>query len=112
MGGDKLPTNLSKTLKLMTWNQPLKKEVLLAHAWDMIFVKPAHSDVKHATEDTVCILRSDFDPRHPTHHTLNAEDVNGLLVQIHSSMPLTGLSQFWERNPQVADPNSNSGGAL
>ena len=111
-GDDKLPTELSKTSKPMTWNQPPKKEVLPARAQDVIFVKPVHSDVKPTAENTVCISRSDFDPRHPTHRTLNTEAVKSLLSQIQSSVPLTGLSQFRERNPQVVDPNSNSSGAL
>lgn len=54
---DKLPTELSETSQpiLMTWNQPPKKEVLPARAQDMIFVEPAHSDVKPTQKDAVCI---------------------------------------------------------
>ena len=96
----------------MTWNQPTKKEVLPARACNMIFVKQAHSDVKPAAEDTLCISQSDFDPRHPMHHTLDTKPVKRLLSQVQTSMPLTGLSQFWGRNTQVADPNCNRSGAL
>ena len=106
-----LPTELSKTSQPMAWNQPAKK-VLPARAQEMNFVKPTHGDIKPTQEDSVCILRSDFDLRHPVHHTLDTEAAKCLQLKVQASISHTGLSQFWGQNLQVANPTGNSGSAL
>ena len=68
---DNLPSVLSKTSQpRYVWTQPPKKEVLPAHAQGMTLVKPALSDVKPTQEDTVCILRSNFEDILCTAHSI------------------------------------------
>ena len=95
---DELPYDLSKTSKAMTWNQPPKKEIKPARAKDIEFVKPSHGDIDEV-KGVQSIQRNQFDPRHPVHRLLNPDKLNQLLKRVQTSMPGTGLQQFWKTRP-------------
>ena len=83
----------------MKWNQPPKKEIAPARSQDMTFVKPAHCDTKK--EDKIeCISKSEFDPRHPMHRTLQEDRLTTLLCNLQRTLPGTGLQQFWVQRSQ------------
>ena len=97
-GKEKLPTDTSKTSEPMTWNQLPKKEIMPACARkEMTFVKPSHTDIKDTCEHK-SVRRSEFDPRIPAHRTLEKDAVMNLVAGIRTSVPNTGLQQFWESN--------------
>ena len=95
---DELPYDLSKTSRAMTWNQPPKKEIKPARAEDIEFVKPSHGDI-HEVKGVQSIQRNQFDPRHPMHRVLDPDRLNQLLKHVQTSMPGTGLQQFWKTRP-------------
>ena len=105
-GKEELPSDLSKTSKPMTWNQPPKKEINPARAEDMVFVKPTHSDVNRI-DNAHSIQRSQFDPRHPADRTLQKNAMNKLLNRVQLSMPGTGLQQFWQTRSCEVPSSSN-----
>ena len=82
----------------MTWNQPRKKEIKPARAEDIEFVKPSHGDI-HEVTGVQSIQRNQFDPRHPMHRVLDPDRLNQLLKRVQTSMPGTGLRQFWKTRP-------------
>ena len=84
-GDERLPTELSKTSRPMSWNQPPKKEVTPFHAQDMTFVKPDHSNLK----DTEKIKL--FRRRHPMHRTLQKDTVTKLISNVKDSLPNTAI---------------------
>ena len=90
-----LPYDLSKTSKAMTWNQPPKKEIKPARAEDIQFVKPSHSDINEV-KAVQSIQRNQFDPRHPAHRVLDPDKLKQLLTHVQTSIPGTGLQQFWK----------------
>ena len=111
-GKEKLPTETSKTSRPMTWNQPPKKVVTPACANEMTFVKPSHTDLKD-TCIKKSLRRSEFDPRLPTHRTLEKDSVTNLITGIRTSIPNTGLLQFWEsNNASTSIPQEPSTGSL
>ena len=79
----------------MTWNQPSKKEIKPAGAEDMAFVKPSYSDINEVNA-VRSIQRNQFDPRHPAHRVLDPDKLNQLLMRVQTSIPGTGLQQFWK----------------
>ena len=95
---DELPYDLSKTSKAMTWNQPPKKEIKPARAQDIEFVKPSHGDINEI-KGVQSIQRNQFDPRHPMHRVLDSDKLNQLLMRVQTSIPGTGLQQFWKTRP-------------
>ena len=107
-GDEQLPTEISKTSKPMTWNQPPKKKVNPACAKDINFVKPSHSDLKEAN-DIKLFRCSEFDPRLPTHRILQKDNVIKLVAGIRKSVPNTGLQQFWETNSTATVASNSSG---
>ena len=91
----------------MTWNQPPKKEIKPARAKDIEFVKPGHGDINEV-KGVQTIQRNQFDPRHPVHRVLNPDKLNQLLKRVQTSMPGTGLQQFWKTRPsEKAIPTEN-----
>ena len=42
------------------------------------------------------IQRNQFDPRHPAHRVLDQDQMNQLLKRVQTSIPGTGLQQFWK----------------
>ena len=98
-GNEKLPTEFSRTSQPMKWNQQPKKEIAPARSQDMTFVKPAHCDTKK--EDKIeCISKSEFDPRHPMHRTLQEDRLTTLLCNLQRTLPGTELQQFWVQRSQ------------
>ena len=83
----------------MMWNQLPKKEISPAHVQDMTFVKPTQGDVKPDNK-IQCIKRSEFDPRHPMHRTLQQDSLMNLLNRVQKSLRTSGLQQFWQNSSQ------------
>ena len=79
----------------MTWNQPPKKEIKPARAEDIEFVKSSHGDINEV-KAVQSIQRNQFDPRHPTHRVLDQDKLRQLLMRVQTSIPGTGLQQFWK----------------
>ena len=104
---DELPHDLSKTSKAMTWNQPPKKEIKPARAEDIVFVKPSHSDVNEV-EVVQSIQRNQFDPRHPAYRVLDQDQMNQLLKRVQTSIPGTGLQQFWKMRSSDKGTSDNN----
>ena len=76
-----------------------EKEISPARAQDMTFMKPTHGHVK--PDDKIqCIKRSEFDPRHPMHRTLQQDSLMKLLNRIQKSLPTSDLQQFWQNSSQ------------
>ena len=69
-----------------------------ARAEDIEFVKPSHGDI-HDVKGVQSIQRNQFDPRHPMHRVLHPDRLNQLLKRVQTSMPGTGLQQFWKTRP-------------
>ena len=107
-GEDVLPTELSKTSKAMTWNQPPKKEIAPACANDIKFVKPSHSDLKELDDASFRHRRCDFDPRLAQHRSVQKDSIIKLVSGIKESVPKTGIQQFWEFNRLSASVLSSS----
>jgi len=95
IGDDNLPAEVSKTSQPMKWNQPPKKEIAPARAQDILFVKPSHTDSKKQVDEIQCISKSQFDPRHPLHRSIQEDKFRSLLVNLQRTLPDTGLQQFW-----------------
>ena len=96
----------------MTWNQPPNKEIKPARAKDIEFVKPSHGDIDEV-KGVQSIQKNQFDPRHPVHRVLNPDKLNQLLKRVQTSMPGTGLQQFWKTRPsEKAIPTENQIPAL
>ena len=82
-----LPTDISKTSKPMTWNQPPKKTVTPDCSSSMQFVKPSHGDLPLQR-----IRRSTFDPHAVEYQgDIDKERVDRLIVHVQESMPSTSL---------------------
>ena len=79
----------------MKWNQPPKKEIAPARAQDIVFIKPSHTDSEKPVDEVQCISRSQFDPRHPLHRTIQDDKLQTLLSNLRKTLPGTGLQQFW-----------------
>ena len=94
VGDDKLPSEVSKTSQPMKWNQPPKKEIAPARAQDIVFIKPSHTDSK-LVDEVQCNYRSQFDPRHPLHRTIQEDKLQTLLSNLQKTLPGMRLQQFW-----------------
>ena len=94
-GDDKLPSEVSKTSQPVKWNQLPKREIAPAQTQDIVFIKPSYTDSKKPIDEVQCISRSQFDPRHPLHRTIQEDKLETLLSNLQKTLPGTGLQQFW-----------------
>jgi len=99
---DTLPTELTKTSMPMKWNQAPRKIVQPTFVSNIQFSKPSHGSKSAAACDAPAstrLSRSKLDPRHEDDRVLVDASRERLLQAVCTSMPDSGMKQFWNPSP-------------
>lgn len=103
---DNLPTDLSRTSMPMTWHQVPRKSVTPTAVRDLTFVKHSHGADKEAPAASLSssLKRSSFDPRRLQDRTVDEDSRVKLMADVLSSLPSSGMQQFWMKSNHVSLP--------